>query len=200
MTFGARLFASFALLALAACAAPQGGAGSGGGPGAASKASDDRQFCRSVDDLLLTGQRSSFGLKFADAENAFAELLSIYSLNDVTARCTGRPSEAFVLMNQALAHSSQERFATADGLFARAADLLDEGSSIPPQRLERERALLGSYRAQDLLNRSSSLDPRRFAEAAAANFSEADSGLIGGDFDQMLIGGSPDAKRALIEE
>lgn len=193
-----RLFLGFGLaaLALAGCAPQQG---EGGVQVAASKA-DDRRFCRSVDDLLLSGQRSSFGLKFAEAENAFAELLTIYSLNDVPGRCAGRPSEAFVLMNQALAHSSQERFATADGLFARAAQLLDEGAGVPPQRLQRERALLGSYQAQDLLNRSSSLDPRRFSEAAAANFARGDSGIVGGDFDQMLLGGSPDAKRALIEE
>lgn len=184
-----------ALLGLAACApAPSSGTS---GPTAGKL--EKQQLCRSVDELLLTGQRSSFGLRFSDAENAFAELLSVYNLNEVNANCPGRPSEAFVLMNQALAHSSQERFATANGLFARAESLLAAGANVPPQRLERERALLDSYRAQDLLNRSSVLNAQQFADAAADSFGGTD-GFGAEGFDQMLIGGSQEAKRALIDE
>ena len=188
--------AGFLALGVAAgCAAPQ----SGDVETAAANPKRDA-LCRQVDELLLTGQRNSFGLKFSDAENAFAELISVYSLNDVGAQCPGRPSEAFVLINQALAHSSQERFATADGLFKRAEELLEDGAGIPANRLEREKTLFTAYRAQDLLNRSSVIGAKEFAEAAALSFPDAVGGGFGGNFDQMLLGGSDEAKRALIDE
>ncbi|MEE3099257.1 MAG: hypothetical protein VX463_05745, partial [Pseudomonadota bacterium] len=88
-------------------------------------AGGEAAVCRKVDDALLRGQRNSFGLNFRAAEDAFAELLSLYALDDVAGQCPDAPSQAFVVMNQALAHSSQERFVTADGLFDRAASLLD---------------------------------------------------------------------------
>lgn len=193
--------AALGCFALAACAAPPNGSG---GPGATASAgdapADKAKLCRSVDDLLLTGQRSSFGLRFSDAENAFAELLSLYSLRDVNALCPGRPSEAFVLMNQALAHSSQERFATADGLFARAEALLRDGAKVPANRLGRERALFNSFKAQDLLNRSSVLGAREFADAAAESFPESDTFSAAAVNEMLVLGGSDETSRALIDE
>ena len=121
---------------LAACAAP-----GGDGPKVAAEA-----LCAQVNQMLLVGQRNSFGLQFSEAENIFGELQTIYSLKDVTAKCPNAPSRAFVLMNQALAHSSQERFVTASGLFDLAEDILTTGEGVPPARLQRERALLTAYR------------------------------------------------------
>lgn len=164
-------------------------------------ANDEGALCDRVDELLLKGQRNSFGLRFAEAENAFSELLSIYSLEPVNQRCPDRPSQAFVLMNQALAHSSQERFATADGLFARAEGLLRDGAEVPPERLTRERTLYTAYRAQDLLNRSAVIGAREFAEAAANSFPEEGVGAaFGASFDDLLIGGSDEARRSIVDE
>lgn len=185
---------------VAACTGPD----SGQDPALSATASDDRvTICRTVDELMLSGQRNSFGLRFSDAENAFSELLSIYALKDVNTLCPNRPSQAFVLMNQALAHSSQERFVTADGLFLEAERLLADGSQIPPARLARERQLIGAYRAQDLLNRSAVLGPREFAEAAAASFPDnqgQNSFSSSGNAEALLFGGSDQAKRELIDE
>lgn len=192
-----RAIALGAALFLAACETEQG-AGDG-----LTSAADDRQLCRQVETLLISGQRNSFGLRFSDAENAFAELLSIYSLEDVTARCPKAPSRAFILMNQALAYSSQERFVTANGLFDLAAELLADGREIPPRRLERERALYTAYRAQDLLNRSEALSAREFAEAAAVTFPGAAGGdLVARDssFSQLMLEVSADEKRRVIDE
>jgi CHAT domain-containing protein/tetratricopeptide (TPR) repeat protein len=182
---------ALAVLLLAACAASD--------PRVDTR-STDADLCEQVDRLLLSGQRNSFGLRFAEAENAFAELLSIYSLQPVTALCPDRPSQAFILMNQALAHSSQERFATASGLFARAEGLLADGSTVPPSQLERERALLAAYRAQDLLNRSSVIGARELAEAAAGAFPEMlDSAAIAPSVEDVLIGTSDEARRTIID-
>ncbi len=187
--------AALSLSALAAAACAQSG-GPDGPEAAANKA-----LCEQVSDLLLTGQRNSFGLQFSEAEDAFAELLTVYSLEDVSGTCPKAPSRAFILMNQALAYSSQERFVTADGLFDLAADILDAGEGIEPTRLQRERALYTAYRAQDLLNRSSSLNAREFADAAAASFPTADQGISGGGgFDQLMLEVSDDEKRRLIDE
>ncbi len=109
--------------ALAASACAQ----SDGPDGAEAKAK--KALCDQVSNLLLAGQRNSFGLQFSEAEDAFAELLTIYSLEDVSV-CPKAPSRAFILMNQALAYSSQERFVTADGLFDLAADILEAGDGI----------------------------------------------------------------------
>ncbi|MEM7546099.1 MAG: CHAT domain-containing protein [Pseudomonadota bacterium] len=193
---GLRAVAILVPACLAACAAPSA-------PEVVAASDDPAVLCRSVDQLLLSGQRNSFGLQFSEAENAFAELLSLYSLQDVNAICPNRPSSAFVLMNQALAHSSQERFATADGLFAQAERMLSTASEVPPTRLKRERDLLAAYRAQDLLNRSAVLGPREFADAAAASFPAnegADSFSNRSDFEAMLFGGSDEAVRALVDE
>lgn len=160
----------------------------------------DAELCGQVDRLLLSGQRNSFGLRFAEAENAFAELLSIYSLQPVAELCPDRPSQAFILMNQALAHSSQERFATASGLFARAEDVLAEGATVPPERRERERALLASYRAQDLLNRSAVIGARELAEAAASAFPDMlDGAVIAPAVEDAVIGSSDEARRTIID-
>ena len=102
-----RIAALGGALLLGACAVPGTSdklAAEAGGP-----------LCDQINNLLLSGQRNSFGLRFAEAENAFAELQTIYSLNDVGAACPRATSMAFILMNQALAYSSQERFVTADG-------------------------------------------------------------------------------------
>ena len=165
------------------------------------EAAANKALCDRVGNLLLTGQRNSFGLQFSEAEDAFAELLTIYSLEDVPGTCPKAPSRAFILMNQALAYSSQERFVTADGLFASAEELLQSGEGVPEERLQRERALLTAYRAQDLLNRSSSLNAREFADAAAASFPTDDQGVSGaGGFDQLMLEVSDDEKRRLIDE
>lgn len=163
--------------------------------------SSDAELCETVDRLLLSGQRNSFGLRFAESENAFAELLSIYSLKPVAALCPDRPSQAFILMNQALAHSSQERFATAAGLFARAQGVLVDGATVPPERIDRESALLTAFRAQDLLNRSAVIGARELAEAAASAFPGAlDNAALGPSVEDALIGGSEAARRSIIDE
>ncbi len=186
-----------AALGLAACAGPD--------PtdiiAADGRTPETIKLCKEVDVLLLSGQRNSFGLRFAEAENAFAELISLYSLNDIGKACPGRPSQAFILMNQALAHSSQERFATADGLFVRAEALLRSGEGIAPERLARERTLLTAYRAQDLLNRSAVLGARELADVAASAFPAAgDATAFGSSLDDLLIGGSDETRRSIIDE
>lgn len=188
-----RFALSMGALAAAACAQTDGAVGPA--------ATANKALCDQISTLLLAGQRNSFGLQFSEAEDAFAELLTIYSLEDVAGSCPKAPSRAFVLMNQALAYSSQERFVTADGLFALASDILQAGDGIPPERLKRERALFTAYRAQDLLNRSSSLNAREFADAAAASFPTDEQGISGaGGFDQLLLEVSDDEKRRLIDE
>ncbi len=189
-----RLALSVGALTTAACSQTSG-------PGGIERA-DNGALCDQVSVLLLNGQRNSFGLKFSEAEDAFSELLTIYSLEDVPGSCPKAPSRAFILMNQALAYSSQERFVTADGLFSSAADILAKGEGIRPERLKRERALFTAYRAQDLLNQSSSLNAREFADAAAVSFPTDDQGIgqTGGGFDQLLLEVSDDEKRRLIEE
>jgi len=170
----------------------------GGAPAARSRA--DADLCRQVDDLLLSGQRNSFSLKFAEAENAFVGLLALYGAHDVAGQCPDRPSRAFTLMNQALAHSSQERFATAFGLFARADALLSDGTGIAPGRLERERALLKAYRAQDLLNRSAVIGARELTEAAADAFPESlDVASLAVSLEDAIVGGSDESRRSVID-
>ena len=136
-----------ALLAGCAGSLPPGGLGPGGGARLAG-GGGDAPICTRVSAALLRGQRNSFGLNFREAEDAFTELLSLYAIEDVAALCPTAPSRAFVLMNQALAHSSQERFVTADGLFDRAGELL-EGPEADHPDADRDRALLVAYRAQD---------------------------------------------------
>ena len=104
---------------------------------------------------VLTSGQYILGPEVEAFENAFAELISIYGLNDVNGLCPGRPSQAFILMNQALAHSSQERFATADGLFARAEEILTDGAAVPP---------LGPVGA---IRRGIALDPERLLDGSA---------------------------------
>ena len=189
-----RIALSLGALAAAACAQV--------GEGVSPEVASNKALCQKVGNLLLIGQRNSFGLRFSEAEEAFSELLTIYSLEDVVGSCPKAPSRAFVLMNQALAYSSQERFVTADGLFATAADLLADGGDADPARLQRERALYTAYRAQDFLNRSSSLNAKEFADAAATSFPTAGEGpgADTGGFDQLLLEVSDDKKRQLIEE
>lgn len=194
------------LLAACAGAIPPGtfslteaGAGKGG----------EEALCADVAAVLLRGQRNSFGLNFRAAEDAFSELLSLYELNDVAGRCPEAPSRAFVLMNQALAHSSQERFVTADGLFARAETLLD-GEEAGRADAERDRALLTAYRAQDQLNRSILEGARAFVEQATEGLTDtAQFGLNapaarstgGGQITGgALIEASGEEQLALIEE
>lgn len=131
--------------------------------------------CREVAETLLRGQRSSFGLRFQAAEDAFSELLALYELHPEARDCPRAPSRAFILMNTALAHSSQERFVTADGLFARAEQLLDDPELTEGER-ERDRALLTAYRAQDQLNRSVLQGARSFVELAEERL-EQSSGI-----------------------
>lgn len=188
-----RFALSLGVLAAAACSQTGGLQGP--------EVSAKKELCDQVGGLLLVGQRNSFGLKFSEAEDAFSELLTIYSLEDVTGSCPKAPSRAFILMNQALAYSSQERFVTADGLFDLASGILESGEGISPERLKRERALFTAYRAQDLLNRSSSLNAREFADAAAASFpTEDQNATSGGGFDQLMLEVSDDEKRRLIDE
>ena len=47
-------------------------------------------ICGQVNETLLRGQRSSFGLQFQAAEDAFSELLSLYDLDDAAASCPRR--------------------------------------------------------------------------------------------------------------
>ena len=140
------------------------------------EATGEADVCRQVSSALLRGQRNSFGLNFRAAEDAFAELLSLYALEDVTGQCPEAPSQAFVLMNQALAHSSQERFVTADGLFDRAAELL-QGEEAGRDDYERDAALLIAYRAQDQLNRSVLEGARAFVEQAASGLDDVSGGV-----------------------
>ncbi|MGM0584067.1 MAG: CHAT domain-containing protein [Pseudomonadota bacterium] len=192
----ARLAAAAAALVLVAC--------EGSIPPMRQVASDEPgAVCRKVDDALLRGQRNSFGLNFRAAEDAFAELLSLYDLEDVTALCPDAPSRAFVLMNQGLAHSSQERFVTADGLFNRAEDLL-ETEEAGRADAGRDRALLTAYRAQDQLNRSLLEGARAFVEQAASGL-ESSAGLAfnapgDGALSEMLSGGGGEAQHAVIDE
>ncbi len=159
-----------------------------------------KQLCARAAEALLRGQRNSFGLNFREAENAFAELLSLYELEPVEKTCPQAPSRAFLLMNQALAHSSQERFVTADGLFLRAQQLLDEAPQDDPN-VQRDRALLTAYRAQDQLNRTILEGARAFVEQAAARLdAQGEAQLSLGLRDAALLQGSGEAQRALIEE
>lgn len=160
---------------------------------------DPKTLCPAVDRLMLKGQRNSFGLKFSDAENAFTELLTLYSLNDVRAVCPRAPSQAFILMNQALSLSSQERFVTADGLFAKADELVrtEEYKSVGEKA--RDQALLNAYKAQDLLNRSSLISASEFQRAAEEAFPEtADDGSD--QVDAFLIEVSDDAKKKVVDD
>ncbi len=185
------------VLALGGCAGAFDSVSLGG-------ATADAPLCRQVDDALLRGQRNSFGLNFRAAEDAFTELLSLYSLEDVTGSCPEAPSRAFVLMNQALAHSSQERFVTADGLFDRAEALLETDEAGRPDA-DRDRALLTAYRAQDQLNRSILEGARAFVEQAAARLEEgvARFGLNAGgplQASDLLIEAAGEGQVGLIEE
>jgi CHAT domain-containing protein len=163
----------------------------------------DGDVCNLVNETLLRGQRSSFGLQFQAAEDAFSELLSLYDVNDEAQECPRAPSRPFVIMNQALAHSSQERFVTADGLFARAQSLLDE-SIRPPSEVERDRALLAAYRAQDQLNRSVLDGARSFVELAVQRLQDSSGagalslGVKG--FEGLALSGGAVGQRTLIEE
>jgi CHAT domain-containing protein len=160
-------------------------------------------ICDQVNETLLRGQRSSFGLQFQAAEDAFSELLSLYDLDEAASQCPRAPSKPFILMNQALAHSSQERFVTADGLFARAETLLDE-SDLPVVETDRDRALLNAYRAQDQLNRSILEGARSFVEVAVERLKDSSGvgalslGVEG--FEGLALTGGPEAQRTLIEE
>ncbi|MEC9434358.1 MAG: CHAT domain-containing protein [Pseudomonadota bacterium] len=153
-------------------------------------AGGEAAVCRKVDDALLRGQRNSFGLNFRAAEDAFAELLSLYALDDVAGQCPDAPSQAFVVMNQALAHSSQERFVTADGLFDRAASLLDGPEAGHPDH-DRDAALLVAYRAQDQLNRSVLEGARAFVEQAASGLDDASGGVARFSFGPAGAGQGP---------
>jgi len=162
--------------------------------------------CSQVDEVLLRGQRNSFGLNYRAAEDAFTELLSLYAIEDVAARCPGAPTRAFVLMNQALAHSSQKRFVTADGLFDRAQQLLESEESDHPNA-ERDQALLTAYRAQDQLNRSILEGARSFVEQAAQGLDEGATAQfslgptnIGQGFDELLIQTGGDSQIGIIEQ
>ncbi|MEM1313015.1 MAG: CHAT domain-containing protein [Pseudomonadota bacterium] len=186
---------SAAVVLLTACegAAPQG-----------ERSTADASICRRVDDALLRGQRNSFGLNYRAAEDAFSELLSLYTLEDVAAQCPRAPTRGFVLMNQALAHSSQERFVTADGLFDRAGELLATEEADHPNA-ERDRALLTAYRAQDQLNRSILEGARNFVEQAAegldtgGQFGFTASADLGG-FEELVALGAGDEQLSLIEQ
>jgi CHAT domain-containing protein len=161
------------------------------------------EICTRVSETLLRGQRSSFGLQFQAAEDAFSELLSLYDLDPAATQCPRAPSRPFIIMNQALAHSSQERFVTADGLFARAETLLGE-SDRPVAEVDRDRALLSAYRAQDQLNRSILEGARSFVELAVERLKESSGvgalslGVEG--FEGLALSGGPEAQRTLIEE
>lgn len=156
-------------------------------------------ICRQVSETLLRGQRSSFGLRFQAAEDAFSELLTIYQLTPAAQDCPRAPSQAFLLMNQALAHSSQERFTTADGLFARAEALLDDPALTETER-ERDAALLSAYRAQDQLNRSILDGARGFVDLAARRLEEAEGvSQAALSVDRSLAIGGGEEQRALIE-
>ena len=166
----------------------------------------DAAICRKVDDALVRGQRNSFGLNYRAAEDAFSELLSLYALEDVATRCPRAPTRGFVLMNQALAHSSQERFVTADGLFDRAADLL-QTEEAEHRNAERDLALLTAYRAQDQLNRSILDGARNFVEQASEGLGDSGLGQFGltaandlSGFDQLLVTGPGDEQLSLIEQ
>lgn len=162
-------------------------------------ANPELRLCARAGETLLSGQRNSFGLNFREAENAFADLLSLYELEPVEQTCPDAPSRAFLLMNQALAHSSQERFVTADGLFLRAEQLLDEAPPDDPDAA-RDRALLTAFRAQDQLNRTILEGARAFVEQAAARLDAAGEAQLSlGLRDAALIQGSGEAQRALIE-
>ena len=187
-----RLAALSGLALLAACAQP------GEGP----RADAGGDLCRDVAETLLRGQRASFGLRFQAAEDAFSELLALYDLKPEAQDCARAPSRPFILMNQALAHSSQERFVTADGLFDTAEALLNAPGADPDQAA-RDRALLTAYRAQDQLNRSVLDGARSFVELAEDRLKDS-SGAI-----QLALAGAggasgfaegPEVQRALIEE
>ncbi|MEM6441122.1 MAG: hypothetical protein AAF763_15660, partial [Pseudomonadota bacterium] len=166
----------------------------------------DAAICRKVNDALVRGQRNSFGLNYRAAEDAFSELLSLYALEDVATRCPRAPTRGFVLMNQALAHSSQERFVTADGLFDRAGELL-RTEEVDHRNAERDLALLTAYRAQDQLNRSILDGARSFVEQASEGLGETGVGQFGlsatqdlGGFDQLLLTTGGDEQLSLIEQ
>ena len=203
MSFARRLAAIVALLALAAC---EGAFPSRDQAAAVPQEGSRSALCAKVSEALLRGQRNSFGLNFREAEDAFSELLSLYALEDVTGQCPDAPGQAYVLMNQALAHSSQERFVTADGLFDRAEALL-EGPEAGREDAGRDRALLTAYRAQDQLNRSLLEGARSFVERAAADLGSTagpefalGAGPSVGGGDELLIETSGDSQLRLIEQ
>lgn len=187
------------LLIAAVVAACTGGERTNGTTVAAGNDPDDpRAICRKVSGLLLAGQRNSFGLQFSEAENAFAELLTIYSLQDVRETCPRAPSQPFIMMNQALALSSQERFVTADGLFSKAGELLETIDYATVDEKARDQALFRSYQAQDLLNRSSELGSTEFesaAELAVPTLSEEGDG-----FETSIFELSDERKKDIIDE
>ncbi|MGB1214936.1 MAG: CHAT domain-containing protein [Pikeienuella sp.] len=159
---------------------------------------DPRALCKKIGGLLLAGQRNSFGLQFAEAENAFTELLTIYSLKNVKETCPRAPSQPFVMMNQALALSSQERFVTADGLFSKAGELLKTLDYATVDEKARDEALFRSYQAQDLLNRSSVLGSNEFEQAAVLAFPELDGD--GDGFETTIFELSDERKKEIIDQ
>ena len=144
MTFQRALFAVGILLGIAACndTIPDQ---------TAFDPSDTPSLCRQIKSLSLTAQRDSFSFSFAQADQKFARLISLYDSEDVEARCRTAPSKAFLLASQGLALSNQEQFRLAQSAFDSAEAILD---SQPIKRSD-ELLLLRSFRVQDALNRRS---------------------------------------------
>jgi CHAT domain-containing protein len=111
--------------------------------------SDTPSLCKQVRSLSLTAQRDSFSFSFAQADQKFARLISLYDTQDVITRCPGAPSKAFLLASQGLALSNQEQFRLAQAAFDNAQASLDAQATPRPD----EALLLKNFRVQDALNR-----------------------------------------------
>jgi len=141
MTLFRTALAAMTAVSLVACSEPK--------ETTAFDASDTASLCKRVKALSLTAQRDSFSFSFAQADQKFARLITLYDTEDVASRCPTAPSKAFLLASQGLALSNQEQFRLAESAFDAAQANLDAQESPSTD----EALLLKNFRVQDALNR-----------------------------------------------
>lgn len=158
--------------------------------------SDTRTLCREVKELSLTAQRDNFSFSFAQAEQKFAQLISLYESENVEGRCPTASSKAFLLASQGLALSNQEQFRLAQAAFDGAEQII-EAQDTP--RLD-ERLLLRSFRIQDALNRGELEDPDAAFEAISALLRSDEAAALGSVTPDDLFAPDDAALRRLVGE
>jgi len=158
---------AFAALSLVACSETR--------ETAAFDASDTASLCKRVKSLSLTAQRDSFSFSFAQADQKFARLITLYDTEDVASRCPTAPSKAFLLASQGLALSNQEQFRLAEAAFdAAQADLDAQDNPSSDEAL-----LLKNFRVQDSLNRGAREETARGFDELGTLLEKDRGGTIG---------------------